>query len=187
MNRSGKQSASCRERIVLRAGVVLVYRNFVLVVKQRQQERYATTKGEKEYWNYPKGHAKDGETDEGAAVRELREETGIVISENNLGMQYSYIRREQSEECTFFISFIHPDREMPQVKVDPTNAEIQEVKWVDFRDFTKSYKVSKPTKGMNLMMEKLVDQATGVNIFDCWNSAKLRDGVDCVQKKQLTS
>lgn len=40
---------------------------FVLLVKQRRAK----------YWAFPKGHAEEGESDEDAARRELKEETGI--------------------------------------------------------------------------------------------------------------
>lgn len=42
------------------------------------------------FWSFPKGHPEDNETPEESAIREAYEETGIVLSKNELGEQVQY-------------------------------------------------------------------------------------------------
>lgn len=51
------------------------------------------------YWGFPKGHRNDGENDVGAAIREVKEETGVTIDMGD------FILDEKGNPMTFCIEF----------------------------------------------------------------------------------
>jgi 8-oxo-dGTP pyrophosphatase MutT (NUDIX family) len=61
------------------AGVLLFSEKKVLLVKHSEKAAHLTG-----WYGLPGGHIDEGETAEGAAVRELEEETGLIVSEDNL-------------------------------------------------------------------------------------------------------
>jgi len=105
-----------------RGGVVQV----VLAARRRDDGRLA--------WSLPKGHLEPGETMADAAVREVREETGLdVVVEDRLGdVTYWYVRRDVDgaphrvwKRVRFFLMrwrggrFADRDREMDAVRWVP--------------------------------------------------------------------
>lgn len=88
-------------------------------------------------WSMPKGHVEPGESMEQAALREVREETGLVgVIEDKLGdVTYWYVRRETGgnpvrvlKRVRFFLMrhrggrFADRDREMDAVRWFPIEA-----------------------------------------------------------------
>jgi hypothetical protein len=73
-----------------RAGVIIVnyHTNKILVVQSYHK-----------HWGLPKGHLERNETLEDCAIREAFEETGIRISKDKLGKQYSLYRGD----CVYFL------------------------------------------------------------------------------------
>lgn len=66
------------------------------------------------YWEFPKGHLKEGETDVLAAQREVREETGLnhltVLKGFRTSIKYRYLRqgRESDKEVVFYLMETRP-------------------------------------------------------------------------------
>jgi len=64
------------------------------------------------FWTLPKGHKEADETSEAAALRELREETGIqsviLKPEHQFSMQYQFIFKSQTidKTVTFFLGVV---------------------------------------------------------------------------------
>lgn len=66
------------------------------------------------YWEFPKGHLKEGESDMMAALREVTEETGIsnleVLKGFKTTIKYRYMKqgRESDKEVTFYLMETRP-------------------------------------------------------------------------------
>jgi 8-oxo-dGTP pyrophosphatase MutT (NUDIX family) len=100
-------------------------------------------------WSMPKGHVETGESMEQAAIREVREETGLVATiEEKLGdITYWYVRREPDgspvrvlKRVRFFLMrhrggrFADRDREMDAVRWFPVDAAETVVPYTSERD-----------------------------------------------------
>ena len=59
------------------------------VYKQGDRFLFCLVKHADGHWGFPKGHKEEGESDEGAALRELREETGIGAGQMGPDKRYS--------------------------------------------------------------------------------------------------
>ncbi|WJL96041.1 NUDIX domain-containing protein [Microbacterium sp. ET2] len=73
-------------------------------------------------WEFPAGSALTGETSRQAAVRELSEETGVVVDPASLGL----VGRVREEQALFDLYVARVDD--PEVIPDP--AEVSEAEWV---------------------------------------------------------
>ena len=77
------------------------------------------------HWAFPKGHMEGNETESETALREIREETGIDVSQAAGGYAFSYKRVNPEEKNNYFVDiykfildFVDND-----VKVQPEEVE----------------------------------------------------------------
>lgn len=85
------------------------------------------------HWGFPKGHPERGETDEQAALRELREETGLVAVQlrpaSVFREQYRFVKssgRAVEKIVVYFLGWVSDT----QVQVQPE--EVQAHAWDDY-------------------------------------------------------
>ena len=77
-------------------------------------------------WSFPKGHTESNEDIIGTAIREMKEETGIVISESEIN------KRIKLGDYTFFLV-----RMYKMEKVVKQESEVIEAKWMLLEDIMK--------------------------------------------------
>ncbi|MDG6929127.1 MAG: NUDIX domain-containing protein [Nitrososphaerota archaeon] len=76
--------------------------------------RYLLMVNRKGYWEFPKGHIDEGETDEQAALREVKEETGLgdlkILPGFKAKIRYTYRKwgQEKPKEVLFFLMETKP-------------------------------------------------------------------------------
>jgi 8-oxo-dGTP pyrophosphatase MutT (NUDIX family) len=114
----------------------------VLILNERGQLLLAHATGQK-HWDIPKGGASAGESAREAAVREVREETGIVLSADSLQElgRMAYLSRK---DLHLFRTVLHTrDCDIAACKCTsffPHHAsgamtpEVDQFKWVDIAD-----------------------------------------------------
>ncbi|WP_456789481.1 NUDIX hydrolase [Cellulomonas sp. P5_C5] len=85
--------------------------------------RRAATKDFPLAWEFPGGSALAGETSRGAAARELREETGLVVAEPALQLVGRFAERTALVDL-----YVAVASGLPTVRLDPT--EVHEAEWV---------------------------------------------------------
>lgn len=113
-------------------------------------------------WSMPKGHVETGESMEQAALREVREETGLVgVIEDKLGdVTYWYVRREADgnpvrvlKRVRFFLMrhrggrFADRDREMDAVRWFPIEAAESAVPYTSERELLRQVRERLDTSG----------------------------------------
>ena len=119
-------------------GIIPVYkengqRRFLLV-RHREYSILSKGVGQGGHWAFPKGHAEGAEEGVQAAVRELKEETGIeevdVVSDVSFSEHYTFARANKniSKTVTYFIGFVHAT----EVRIQ--EEEIQDFRWVSYGD-----------------------------------------------------
>lgn len=80
----------------------------------------------KGHWCFSKGHTKDGETEEETALREIREETGLVVE---LDTNFRYVMQYEpasniDKTVIYFIAYKKGGKERIQ------RSELLDMKWV---------------------------------------------------------
>ncbi|MFF0265530.1 NUDIX hydrolase [Kribbella sp. NPDC004536] len=104
------------------AGVVAQYGGKIALV----WEQYEAWNGP--YWNLPSGAVEDGETPADGAVRELREEMGLLARAAELGLVWTTRTvvdgRATSRSWNYLV-----DVEDPAFAVDDPDGSVMEVRW----------------------------------------------------------
>ncbi len=93
-------------------GVVVHYQNKILLLKRQEGKRHAG------YWGLPAGKIDQGESAEGAMVRELFEETGIVCEEKDLKLDYTFNVDQGDQQFTYYYFKLILEAE-PKVLLQP--------------------------------------------------------------------
>jgi bis(5'-nucleosidyl)-tetraphosphatase len=110
----------------LSAGAVVFYKD-----QQRLERVYLVLNYPAGHWDFPKGAVEKGETEEQAAVREIREETGIEVSSFIPGfrrkIEYRYRKGNglSHKQVVFFIAKSNTD----QVRISHEHSRYEWLTW----------------------------------------------------------
>jgi bis(5'-nucleosidyl)-tetraphosphatase len=89
------------------------------------------------FWGFPKGHPNKNESPTECALRELKEETGLVVktldADSIFSEQYTFLRDEKSvnKRVSYFIG------DVESTNLDVDGVEISEAKWVTLNEALK--------------------------------------------------
>lgn len=112
------------------AGVIVYYND---IVNDRPVRLYLLLNYRKGYWDLPKGKLEAGETNLDAAIRELKEETGLTAEiHSGFEQSLSYIFKDSSGDLvhktvTYFVGRV-------STKAVTISSEHLSYKWVELRD-----------------------------------------------------
>lgn len=88
---------------------------FILFKEENNKREYLLLKHKKNHWDFAKGHIEEGEEKIDAAIREVREETGIthleIIDGFEEDINYSFIKDGQivDKNVTLFLARVKDD------------------------------------------------------------------------------
>ncbi len=124
------------------AGVCVLYKDNILLVHASDANK------ERNAYGIPKGGVDPGENYLEAAIRELREETGISINprvlDKELHVANSYNRKgEVSWQLYYYIYRVDDlsDLGMDSTNVNKSDLQAEEVDWAGFVPVSKAYKI----------------------------------------------
>lgn len=86
------------------------------------ERRYLLVQHHAGHWGFPKGHAEGSESPVEAAVRELSEETGLVVTtlldDQPLTEAYRFTKRDREihKTVTYFVGYVESDAVTPQAE-----------------------------------------------------------------------
>jgi len=99
--------------------IYTVTENSEVLITQRHQNKPWALK-----WEITGGSILKGETPEQGAIRELKEETGIEVTDSDLNFVYSYINKNIPSIYKCFVVFINKEK---------TKIQLQEGETIDYR------------------------------------------------------
>ena len=118
-----------------KAGIILINdQNEVLLVKNYEGK-----------WSFPKGSVELDENVKEAAMRELREETGISIAEDQLKLTFRYYRQQ------YFVARFTKDYDINLIQ---NKNEITGIGWFCFNHGSLNVQITKPTFKLLALIEK---------------------------------
>ena len=143
------------EKIGIRPATIVIKDGKVLLVNSRYKDE--------EFYLFPGGGMKFGETIEEAAVRETLEETGAKVKIKDLFHVNEYIYADDWNKRSVSIFFIAEVVEISEPKTND-NGKIKEVKWIKL-DELDNYDI-RPKIIVDLIKNSLLESPRGLYSID---------------------
>lgn len=136
------------------AGVAIKWENKILVVHPTNASWQSNAYG------IPKGGIERGEEDMDAAIRELREETGIIIRPSDLDLEVHVANRfgkdgkVKSQLIYYTMTIDHPNQiGLADHRVPKSQLQLEEIDWAGFIDINEVY--SKMHKSQMIILDRI--------------------------------
>lgn len=121
-------------------GVIPIFKN------EDSSKDYLIVQNHDGYWGFPKGGANANEAPKEAALRELLEETGIVVTPEDLGESISYeYSMPTSEGIKDKIVYLFPAN-VSSKDVTIQNVELKQYKWAKIDEVLKLIELDSLTR-----------------------------------------
>lgn len=151
------------------AGIILLTGDYTLVVQ-------GVTTGK---WSFPKGHKEEGETAKITAMREMKEETGVVLTpDDKYCATYSYKYNYGDGERTYVYFIYKTKRQIIPSVCDP--AEIKCVKWVHLAQLANDDHYNKNRSLSDYVRAQIKRKASQICAF----GDECRNGKKCLYKHE---
>lgn len=111
------------------------------VYKQGDRFLFCLVKHADGHWGFPKGHKEEGESDEGAALRELREETGIgavqMVPDKRYSEQYFFESNgtRYDKTVTYFLGLVQSKSTATPKEF---KNEIRDMRWLPYEEMIRT-------------------------------------------------
>ena len=150
-----KQEKSC--------GCIVLDKRTVLLIKHNSG-----------HWDFPKGHMEEGETEVETAIREVKEETGIVVDvRKKHRYSITYMPKSDVEkEVIFFLAKKKKGEETPQME------EVQKVEWVTWEE---AFQRLTFESAKELLRKAIHDNQ---EIWDIYDENRKKTGKTCIRDKE---
>lgn len=133
------------------SGIMLIVDNKILLVKSNKNKNFI------DQWSIPKGKIDDGETSLDCAIRELEEETGVIIRKENYdSKRIYYTKGDILKELVAYIVRLEKNElnvEVKNDKISNKNYNTEEIYKVKFFDLKRSYR--KLQIGQRLLLKNI--------------------------------
>ena len=114
------------ERPLVGVGVILIRDQKILLVKRGHEPN-------KGLWSIPGGLIKLGETTEEAAIREVKEETGLEVSVGAVAGVFNVIIKDSGSKIKYHYVIIDYFGEITGGKLSP-GTDVTDVRWFEFNE-----------------------------------------------------
>ena len=110
------------------------------------------------HWAFPKGHMEEGETEREAALRELKEESGVedVVLDEKIEIleKYSFVQDEKQINKTvkYFLGFVNKE------DVDTSKGEIHDAIWLTYEEALSKITFLEGKNTLKLALQALQDK-----------------------------
>jgi len=128
----------------------LTENNEVLITQRHQNKPWALK------WEVTGGSILKGETTEEGAIRELKEETGIEVTDSDLNFVYSYIYKNIPSIYKCFVVFINREETKIQLQEGET-IDYRYIPYNEFKQFIKTNEYVDSVRERFFVHEKLFD------------------------------
>lgn len=131
--------------------IYTVTENNEILITQRHKDKPWALK-----WEITGGSILKGETPEEGAIRELREETGIEVTRDDLNFMYSYIHKNTPSIYKCFVVFIDKNKRKIQLQQGET-VDYNYLPYEAFKEFIKTDDYVDVLRQRFFVHEKLFD------------------------------
>ena len=142
----GNDTLKANEYVVVVETLILNSKGQILLGQRSENKKRNPLK-----WETTQGSVKSGEDSKIAAIRELKEELGIEVSEGNL----NYVQTLKDDDEHIFKDMFWAKKDIDINLVRLTDGEVVDAKWVDINEFNNMSKLNQLASNMDFDLDKI--------------------------------